>query len=59
MEVTRQYVVDVLRRVGLREEAEQAELSLPDPVDLDRVADWAAAHGITRDMLISLMGGSP
>ena len=59
MEVTRQHVADVLRRVGLREEAEQAELSLPDPIDLDRVAEWAAAHGITRDMLISLMGGSP
>lgn len=58
MEVTRQHVVDVLRRVGLREEAEQAELSLPDPVDLDRVMEWAATHGITRDMLISLMGGS-
>lgn len=59
MEVTRQHVVDVLRRAGLREEAEQAETSLPDPVDLDRVAGWALAHGVTKDMLISLMGGSP
>jgi hypothetical protein len=32
---------------------------LPDPVDLDHVQDWGIQRGITRDVLISQMGGSP
>ena len=59
MEVTRQHVVDVLRRAGLWEEAEQAESSLPDTADFDQVAEFAIARGITRDTLVSLLGGSP
>jgi hypothetical protein len=59
MEVTRQHVVEILRRAGLWELAEQAKVSLPETADLDRVAEFALAHGITRDTLISLLGGSP
>ncbi len=28
-------------------------------VDLDQVREWRIQHGITSDILISLMGGSP
>jgi hypothetical protein len=59
MQLSRQNVVDVLRRTGLRELADEALRVLPDPVDLDHVAKWAESHGITRDDLISRMGGSP
>jgi hypothetical protein len=59
MQVTRQHVVGVLRRAGLSEAAEDAERALPDPVDLDYVEKWCAERGITKDALISMMGGSP
>ena len=59
VEFSRQHVVDVLRRTGLYEAADAAMRVLPDPVDLDEVANWAAPYGITRDELVSRMGGSP
>jgi hypothetical protein len=52
-------LVRVLRNAGLDEVAEEAERSLPDEVDLDRAAEFGLRHGITRDELISRMGGSP
>ena len=59
MQVTRQYVVDVLRRTGFRAVAEEAVQALPDPVDLDQLAQWGLRYGITKDQLVSEMGGSP
>jgi hypothetical protein len=41
------------------EEADEAARELPDPVEVDRAAQFLAPHGITRDALISRMGGSP
>ncbi|MFD0526043.1 hypothetical protein [Kitasatospora arboriphila] len=58
VEYSRSEVVAVLRRAGYWEEAEEAQRVLPDPVDLDRLAAWGQKHGITRDGLISRMGGS-
>jgi hypothetical protein len=34
-------------------------LHLPDPVDIDQVQAWEMEHGLTRDELISELGGSP
>jgi len=59
MQLSRQHVVDVLRKTGLSEEADEALRELPDPVDLDQAAEWCAKYGITRDDLVSRMGGSP
>jgi hypothetical protein len=59
MQITRQHVVDLLRRTGFPEAADEAMRALPDPVDLDEVVAWAAPHGITKDELINRMGGSP
>jgi hypothetical protein len=36
-----------------------AERSLPDEVELDRALEFGARHGMTREELISRMGGSP
>ena len=59
MQYTKQQVVDILRRAGLREAADEAMRDLPDPVDLDHLQEWAIGHGLTKDLLISQMGGSP
>jgi hypothetical protein len=59
MQLAKKTVVDLLRRAGLPDEAEEADRNLPDPVDLEVAAKWGERHGITRDMLVSRMGGSP
>jgi hypothetical protein len=59
MQVTRQHIVDLLRTAGLPEAADEAIESLPDPVEYDRAARFLERHGITKDELISRMGGSP
>jgi len=59
MMIPRHELVRILRNAGLSEVAEEAERSLPDEVDLDRAADFGAQYGVTRDELISRMGGSP
>jgi hypothetical protein len=59
MQLTRQHVVDLLHRTGFAEAAEDASRTLPDPVQLDDVLLFLAPYGITTDMLISEMGGSP
>jgi uncharacterized protein YidB (DUF937 family) len=55
----RQWVVDMLRRAGYRQAAEAAERELPDPVTLEQVQEFADRHGISRDEIISQLGGSP
>ncbi|HZD64670.1 MAG TPA: hypothetical protein VE152_01075 [Acidimicrobiales bacterium] len=52
-------VANVLRRAGRGELAEEAMRDLPDPVDLGYVVAWGARHGVTREGLISEMGGNP
>jgi hypothetical protein len=52
-------IVRMLRKAGLFHVAEEAERSLPDEVELERAAAFGARYGITRDELISRMGGSP
>jgi hypothetical protein len=59
MQLTRQHVIDLLRKAGFSEAADEALKMLPDPVDLDDAAKWGAQYGITRDELVSRMGGSP
>jgi hypothetical protein len=59
MQVTREHVVDVLRTAGLQQEADEANQSLPEELDLERAAQFLQRYGITKDVLISRMGGSP
>jgi hypothetical protein len=56
---SRKEVVRMLRRAGFREAAEEAMRELPDPVDIEHLVAWGSRHGITRELLISQMGGSP
>jgi hypothetical protein len=55
----KQEIVRVLLRAGLAEVAEEADRTLPDPVELERAAEFGMRYGITRDELISRIGGSP
>ena len=59
MQVTRQHVVDILRTAGLSELAAEAHRLLPDPVEYNDAARFLFQNGITKDDLISRMGGSP
>jgi hypothetical protein len=59
VQYTRQEVVRILRKAGFGEAADEAMRDLPDPVDLDHLQNWGRQRGITRDVLISQMGGSP
>ena len=59
MLVTKQHVIEVLRTAGLPQVAEEANRTLPDEVDMEVAAEFVGRYGITRDMLISRMGGSP
>ena len=59
MQLTRQHVVDMLRKAGLPEMADEAQRALPDPVDSEQAAAWAVPHGVNMEDLIDRMGGSP
>ena len=55
----RQWVVDTLRRLGYTQAADEAAQMLPDEVSVEQLLDFADRHGISRDDVISRMGGSP
>jgi hypothetical protein len=56
---SRQDVVDVLHTLRYPELADEAARELPDPVDINRLMAWLMQHGLTRDEMVSEMGGSP
>jgi hypothetical protein len=55
----RQWFVNTLRRLGYTEAAEEAERELPDPVSLEELKKFADRYNISRDEVMSQMGGSP
>jgi hypothetical protein len=57
--IAKREIVEMLRKAGLPEAADEADRSLPDRVELERAQEFGARYGITRDELISRMGGSP
>lgn len=59
VQFSRQELVRTLRKARFYEAADEAMRVLPDPVDLARVLEWGQRHGITRDVLVSDLGGSP
>jgi hypothetical protein len=56
---SKQDILETLRRAGAYGLIDGREDELPDPVDLDRDEPLLGALGITRGMLLDLMGGSP
>jgi hypothetical protein len=59
MQIARADLVKRLRRLGFEKAGEEAERLLPDPVDIDEAARVLMPYGVTRDELVSRMGGSP
>ena len=59
MSQDRQWVIDLLRRLlgGLR--VTKAARELPDPVSIEEIRRFGDRHGISRDELMSQLGGSP
>lgn len=53
-------VLELLQRTGYPPETlDHYERVLPDPVVLERDAHLFAARGISREVLMDLLGGSP
>jgi hypothetical protein len=48
-----------MRHAGFPQAADAAERELPDPVEMEQAIAFGTKYGITRDDLISEMGGSP
>jgi hypothetical protein len=59
VEVTREHVVELLRRFGRPDAAEAVAQSLPERLDRAEVEQFLMRYGVTMDQLISEMGGSP
>ena len=59
MSQDRQWVIDLLRRLGYPQAAEEAARELPDPVSMEEIRRFGDRHGISRDELTSQLGGSP
>lgn len=59
MAYSRQWLVETLRHIGYPQVAEDALRDLPDEIELEQLEEFGDRHGISRDELISRMGGSP
>jgi hypothetical protein len=59
MSQDRQWVIDLLRRLGYTQAAEEAARELPDPVSMEEIKKFGDRHGISHDDIMSQMGGSP
>ena len=60
MDNERQSLVDMLRRLGRGQAADEAAREMPERFSRKQLDDFARRHGIlSRDELTDLMGGSP
>ena len=59
MSQDRQWFLNTLRRLGYTEAADAAERELPDAVSLEELKKFTDRYGISRDEVMSQMGGSP
>jgi hypothetical protein len=55
---SRQHVVDLLRRAGWPDLADEASRTLPDPIGVDQLIAWTTQHGVSLNDLISQFGSS-
>ena len=59
MDLSRQQIIQMLRRAGLADVAAVAQKSLPDPVDSKVLDHFCAKYGLSKASLMDRMGGSP
>ena len=58
MAISRQWVIDLLNRMGYSEAAEEASRVLPESLDLKQLEEFGDRHGISRSEVVSQMGGT-
>ena len=58
MTYDRQWLVDLLRRLGYPQAADDA-MRLPAQISDEQLQEFGNHHGISRDEIIDRMGGSP
>jgi hypothetical protein len=60
MDYERQWLIDILRKLGRQQAAADAAREMPERFSSKELEDFAKRHGIqSRDELTDLMGGSP
>jgi len=59
MAYTRQWLVEILRRLGYAQAADDALREMPDEFDLKQLQEFGDRHRISRDEMTNAMGGSP
>jgi len=59
MAYDKRWLVDTLRHMGYTQAADDALREMPDEFDLEQLQEFGDRHGISRDEVISRMGGSP
>jgi hypothetical protein len=56
---SRDEIVKLLHRAGLTEVASEAQEELSDPVDTQELKQFCVRYGVSMDVLVDRMGGSP
>jgi hypothetical protein len=59
MAYSRKWLVDILRRLGYMQAAEDALREMLDEFDLKQLQEFGDRHGISREEVADAMGGSP
>jgi hypothetical protein len=59
MAYDRQWLIDMLSRLGYTQAAEEAAQMLPEEFSYDELRKFGDRHGISVNELTSRMGGSP
>ena len=59
MAYTRQWLIDILRRLGYTKAADDALREMPKEFDREQLEEFGDRHGISRDEVTDAMGGSP
>jgi hypothetical protein len=59
VDLSRQQIIQMLRRAGLADVAAAAQTSLSDSVDPKALDDFCARYGLTKGFLMDRMGSSP
>jgi hypothetical protein len=59
VDLSRQEIIQMLRRAGLADIAAAAQKALPDPVDAKVLDHFCARYGLSEASLTDRMGGSP
>lgn len=59
MAYARQWLVDLLRRLGYTQAADDALREMPEEFDLEQLQEFGERHGISRDEVTDALGGSP